>query len=378
VQPLRGLAWAEVDLEALAANVATARRLVGSAELLAVVKADAYGLAAGRVVPYLAGRCGVRWFGVAHATEWLPLAAQGVQGRALVLSDPLPDAVPAVVEHGMTATVSCVETAERLAAEAGRRGATAAIHVSVDTGMGRFGARPGDVGRILDFAARTPSLRVEGLWTHLAEADVPDTGTARDQLRRFAEAGAAARAACPDLRVLHAANSAAIVNLPEAHFDMVRAGLILYGMHAARADHQSLPLRPVLAVRSRLLLCRRIRRGEPVGYGHTFVAPREMPGGIVGIGYAQGYFRSLSGTPAFVLVRGRRAPLVGRISMDYATVDLSGVPGARAGDVVTLLGRDGDDEIFAEDVAAWSGSIAHEVVCSLGGKLPKGDPSTTG
>ena len=319
LQELRGRAtrraWAEIDLGAVRDNVRALRSaLRGTPRLMAVVKADAYGHGA-VAVSRAALAAGAEWLGVATTDEGVELRRAGITSPILLLgSMPAEDAETAVA-HDLSVTVFQPEIAGALSQAASRTGRPAKIHFKVDTGMGRIGVAPSDAAAVLRQVSAYAGIVVEGCFTHFATADEADLGPTRKQLETFLAVlrGVVGRGLPIGLR--HAANSAAFLALPEAHFDIVRAGIAVYGVPPAPHLAGRVPLRRVMRLRARVAHTKRVPAGTPIGYGHTYRAPHETRIVTIPIGYADGYPR-LAGEKREVLLNGRRARIVGRIAMD--------------------------------------------------------------
>jgi alanine racemase len=358
-------ALARVDLAALERNCATLARAAAPATLCAVVKANAYGhgaVPAARAA--LAG--GATWLAVATAEEAAALRACGIDGPLLVMGALSPEEL----DVALAAEADLVAWREGfVAALAGHpRGAGTGVHVKLDTGMGRLGTRDaGEATRVAEAVAAAPGLRLAGAMTHFATAD-DDPGFAREQLARFLPWAERLRAAHGDLLV-HAANSAAALGIPEARLDMVRCGIAVYGMDPFHEDPAAYGLEPVLELTSYVAEVKRCAPGESVGYGRRFVASGPTWLGTVPIGYADGVRRGLT-NDCDVLVAGRRVPLVGTVSMDNITVDLGPDPPPRGSEVV-LLGQQGEERILAEEWARRLGTINYEIACGIGPRVPR-------
>jgi alanine racemase len=336
--------WVEVDLDALRHNVAAIRRRIGNAKLCAVVKADAYGHGLAQVAGTLM-QCGVDAFAVANLTEALVLRQVGGPGwPILLLGSALPFEIEKIVEQNITPTISTLDEARAFSA----LGRPVSVHIEIDTGMGRVGFWHEDAGAAIAQIAALPHLKIEALYTHFPSAD-DNLAETRRELDLFLKV-----AGSNVLR--HAANSAALLNLPESHLDMVRAGLVLYGI---APDFQ-----PVLSFKARVAFVKTVDAGRTISYGQTFVAPRPMQIATIAAGYADGFARHLSNA-APVLIHGRRCAVVGRVTMDQIMVDVTGLDHVACGDEVVFIGRQLDAEITASEVAAWSGTIAWEVLCGI-------------
>jgi alanine racemase len=360
--------WVEIDLDALEHNLAVIRRRIGSGpEILLVVKADAYGHGAVAIAHH-ALRSGVRAFGVGTASEALELRQSGNSARILVLGTVVDAEVDACLRHGVELGLHSTDRARSLERDARRFGAVARVHLNVDTGMGRLGVLPRRAADVLRVVQRSPNLELAGIMTHVVATGTGDPRTA-EQLKRFDRVVAAARTAelIPPGAWIHAANSVAILDGKGRGYDAVRPGIAAFGLIEDPADPAH-PLRPILSWRTQVIFLKDVPRGSRVGYGGTWTAGRRTRIATLPVGYNDGLAWSL-GNKGCVLVRGRRCPLIGRISMDYATVDVTDVPGAKVGDVATLVGRDGDERLTVAELAEKGGTIPYEVTCRIGPRV---------
>jgi alanine racemase len=336
-----------------------------------MVKADAYGLGLGPVVATLRATpaLGGPWaFGVATVREGEALRVHKWPGRILVFSPLRPAELEAAAAAGLTPCLSDVASVQAWAGAAGRRERPLAFHVEVDTGMGRAGL-PWEraeewVGAVIDAAG--DAVRWEGCYTHFHSADEPDLAPTDLQRERFLKAVEAFPSPVARGLVLHSANSAAAMRRGAFDDALARPGIFLYGGGVGGAS----PL-PVASVRARLVLVREVPKGATVGYGATYMAGQRERWGTLAIGYGDGLPRALAASGGSVLIRGRQAPIIGRISMDMTTVDLTGVPDAEVGDVATLLGGDGEQEIALDDLARRVGTISYEILTGLTRRLPR-------
>jgi len=358
------LTWAEIDLDAIAHNVRQLKRHIGErVKLMAVVKANAYGHGAVPVAR-TALESGAERLAVNRVVEGIELRRAGIAAPILVLGYFPPWEAEAVVRHGLIPTVTEREVASALAEAAGRLGKAVPIHIKVDTGMGRFGLLPEEVVDFVQGLADFPNLHLEGLYTHFAAADEADKSYTRrqfgiflDVLKRLEEAGV-------EVPIRHAANSAATLDLPETHLDMVRCGIAIYGLYPSAEVSRSVPLRPAMSLKSRVARLRTLPAGSCISYGCTYITSSPTRVALVPVGYGDGYHRLLSNRGQ-VLIRGRRAPILGRVCMDQLVVDVSDIPGVRLNDEVVIFGRQGEGEISAEEVAAWAETINYEVTTSV-------------
>jgi Alr-MurF fusion protein len=364
-------AWMEVDLGAIAENLERLREIAAPAAVMAVLKADAYGHGAVRVAR-TAVQHGAALLGVAVLSEATALRERGVVAPILVLGYTPAWQAREVVRCRAAVSLFSLDVARALsAAAAALAQPPVAVHIKVDTGMHRLGLAPDEVLPFAREVSRMGGINIEGLFTHFASADEADAAYTRLQLERFQrvldewEAGG-----LPRPRWVHAANSAATLRFPEARFDLVRTGIALYGMDPSAEVRCPAGFRAALSLKTQLAQVKEIEVGEPVSYGRTWVAERNSRIGVLPIGYADG-FRRAPANWGEVLVRGRRAPLVGRVCMDMCVVDVTDVEAARVGDEVVLIGEQGDDRISAEEVATRLGTINYEVVSQILARVPR-------
>ncbi len=362
--PLTRSTRAEIDLGAMARNLAAVRAVAGGSRVFGVVKADAYGHGLVPVSRWLE-RQGIDGLCVALAEEGLSLRACGVTTPILVLSGAYGDAHERVLAAHLTPVIYSATQAEAFARAA--HGQAFGVHLKIDTGMGRLGVSMHELDALLDALRGLPNLRVDGVMTHFSSAD-SDAEVSRDQLARFELAQAALRARGFAPRLIHAANSAGTYCLPEARPNLVRVGLALYGVPPAPG--QGAELAPVMSVRSEILALRELPAGSPVGYDQTYRTARPSRIATVPIGYGDGLLRAASNRGA-MLVGGRRCPIVGRISMDLTTLDVTDLPACAVGDEVIVLGRQGEAQISAEDLAQACDTIAYEVLTNISPRVPR-------
>jgi len=355
---------AEVDLGALAHNMEAIRRAADGVRVLAVVKADAYGHG---VVP-VAGRLaaeGAVGFGVALAEEGIELREAGITAQVLILNGVYGGAHRDVLAARLTPVVYDIDTVA--AFQRAARGRRFGFHLKVDTGMSRLGVPVSALDAFLDALEGFPRARIDGVMTHLASADEDPEFTAL-QLSRFRVALEGIRRRGHEPSLVHAANTAAVLRHPDARFDMVRAGIALYGVMPVPGP--PIGLRPVMSLRSEIIALRDLVPGDTVGYGRTFATGRACRLATVPVGYGDGLMRSVSNRGA-VLVRGRRCPVVGRVSMDLTAVDVTEVPEVAVADEVVLLGEQGQERIDADEVARAAGTIAYEVLTNVSRRVPR-------
>lgn len=363
--------WAEVDLDALTRNMQAMReRLPEQVKMAGVVKTDGYGHGAVPVAREISPF--VELYCVASAEEALNLKLHGVSKPILVLSPVPGDDYDALVRADVRATVFTEEEAEAVSCAAVRAGKEARIHLAVDTGMNRIGMQPTKESAVTaERIAAMPGIRIEGVFTHLYRADEADLSVSQEQVKRFQAflSLLAARGIRPEIR--HVANSAGIMEQLGTGFDMVRAGITMYGVYPSEeVRREMLPLCPVLSWKSCVTYVKQIEKGAEVSYGGTFRAPETMRVATVAVGYGDGYPRMLSGSGE-ILIAGRRAKILGRICMDQLMADVSGIPEAVAGSEVTLLGQDGAEEISIEELSARSARFPYEFLCDIGRRVPR-------
>lgn len=363
--------WAEVDLGAIRHNAATLLDRARPAALCAVLKAWGYGHGPLRTAEAaIAG--GATWLAVALVEEGADLRARQVTEPVLVLSEPPLEAMPEVVAQGLTPTLythAGIEAAAKAVAAAAQP--PLPVHLKVDTGMHRVGAAPADIAALVDAVVARPELRLEGLWTHLAVADELDNPYTRQQLDRFEQVRARLRARGIEPPVVHAANSAGTIDHPEARYDLVRCGIALYGLAPSAALEGCVDLRPAMALKARVSYVKELPAGEALSYGLRYRLTRPSVVATVPIGYADGVPRRLGQTGGEVLIGGRRRPIAGSVTMDQITVDCGDDHTVSAGDEVVLIGQQGDARIGAEEWAARLDTIAYEVVCGIGRRVPR-------
>jgi len=361
---------AEIDLGALRANYRALSAYTNGASIMAVVKADAYGHGAVEVARTLC-REGCADFGVATVEEARELRAAGVGERIYLLAGYFADQAAEIVALDLIAPIfdlSLIEPLAHAALAQGRSGF--AVHLEIDTGSTRLGILPADLAEAAERLRRASSLTLEGASTLLANAGDPASSITDRQLAVFRDALATLRAAGFKLPVRHVANSAAMVLRADAHFTLMRPGLAMYGLPPVQAVRDHVELRPVMTLKTRVLQIKRVPAGSGVSYGHTFVTPRESVIGVLAVGYADGYRRGLQ-HGGEVLVRGRRAPIVGAVCMDLTMVDLTDVPDADIGDEVILWGGAGEAMISVNDIARLTQTISYEMLCTVGRRVPR-------
>lgn len=380
--------WAEIRLSALRHNMRSIRRRLrdetasgtkqGSApKILAVVKANAYGHGAVPVARELA-KAGADWFGVTCSAEGIELREGGIRKPILLLTGFWPGEEKHLMKHRLTPTVIRSEqliALNKAAAELRKDRVT--FHLKIQTGMNRLGMDPAELPRMARLLANCPHLRLEGIFTHFASSEVFSNTKTEQQQKVFERALEQLRAMGVVAPLVHMANSAAVASRPPSWATMIRPGLVLYGYHqsydpprwTAQAD-KKMPLRPALALRARLISVREVPKGQAVGYNGRWVASRTSRIAVISAGYADGLPRSLTNRGR-VIIRGRLTPLVGTISMDLITADVTDVPNVRLGDVATIYGADGNSSQYVSDVAEQIGTVTSELCCAIGQRVPR-------
>lgn len=368
--------WIELDRAALLHNVRTLRGLSNGALFMAVVKGNAYGHGMVEVATAIEGE--VDWFGVNSLDEALHLRAAGLERPVLILGGTLPERLPEVVGGGFRQAVYDIPTARLLAEMAEAQGVQTPLHLKVETGTNRLGARTEPLRELAAFVRSRPSLILEGVYTHFANVeDTIDGSYAEHQLTRYDEAVAAVEADGGPVPLKHAAASAATILYPRTYMNMVRVGVGLYGLWpspetrtGAAATQRPVDLQPVLSWKARIVHLNDVPFGEPVGYGCTYIATRPRRIAVLPAGYYEGVDRGLS-NKGRALVGGRTVPVVGRVAMNMCMVDVTDVPGVAVGDEAVLIGRQGERAITADDIAAQLDTINYEVVTRLSAALPR-------
>jgi len=367
--------WAQIHLERLTQNLEHIRSLLPQGtEIMAVVKANAYGHGDDMIASELQ-REGIRWFCVSNIDEAISLRKSAITGEILILGMTPPELADVLVEYRLIQTVYSLEYAEQLSVELSQKGLTLECHFKIDTGMGRIGFVHHDnydaLGELLT-ASRLPGLDPTGIFTHYAVADeVSEDSVAytEKQLAAFRDILAKLKENGLHMKTVHTRNSGAIELVKNEDYGFVRAGIILYGLTPSTEVIDS-EIRPVMELKTVISMVKSIGAGNSISYGRKFMTDREMTIATVPVGYADGFFRSLSGHAEF-LVRGKRARVIGTVCMDQLMLDVSHIPDVKMGDEVTIFGTDGDETIGAAELAQMAGTIGYETICAVGRRVPR-------
>lgn len=366
-------AYAEINLDNIKSNVINIQRRIGEkTRILAIIKADGYGHGSIPIARFLSKEKLVFGFGVSTVREAVVLRKAGIEEPILILGYVFPADFETVIDYSITTTVFQYDTAKLLSDVAVHKGKTADVHIKIDTGMGRIGFDTSvesveEINRI----SKLPNIRIEGIFTHFACADHKDKTSANTQKHRFYGVLDALGQQGIDIPVKHMCNSAGVVEFDGEFLDLVRAGIIIYGLYPSEAvNKENVKLLPAMSIRSRVVYVKTLRKGQTVSYGSDYVAENDVKIATISIGYADGFYRSLSGIGE-VLIRGKRAKIVGRVCMDQMMVDVSDIPDVKQGDIVTVFGKDGDEEITFEETADKAGTINYEFICGFARRVPR-------
>ena len=357
-----------IDLDIIAANFRSIQEKAG-VPVMAIIKADAYGHGAIQIAKHLEGQCA--FFGVSSMLEALELRNAGLTSPILILGQTPVKAFPRAIREGIRPAIFRYEDAVALSEAAVKLGMDAPFHIAVDTGMSRLGFQATEEDAdICSRIAQLPGIIPEGLFSHFATADCEDLSKSRAQAQRFDEFDRMLRLRGVEVKLRHLDNSAGLMNF-EHHYEMVRSGIVTYGMYPSReVDPSLLCIRPALTWSSRVTQVKCLEAGREISYGGTYVTDRPTQVATVPVGYADGYRRSLSGK-FHVLIRGQKAPILGRICMDQLMVDVTGIPDVQTNDRVVLIGKDGDETITMEQIADCADSFNYEFVCGISRRVPK-------
>ena len=364
---------AEISLRAIGENLeAIHRHQEPGAKVLAVLKADGYGHGAIPIAEMIEPLDYVWGYAVATAQEALELRQAGLQKPILILGYTFPEDDAMLVREDIRPTIFQYETARRFSKEAGRQNKILHIHLALDTGMGRIGFPVCEESvEEIQKIQKLENLRIEGIFTHFARADETDRSPAMEQLDRYERFEKWLKDAGVSIPIHHCSNSAGIMRMPEAHKDMTRAGIILYGIYPSdQVEKERLSLVPAMGWKASVSYVKEVPKGTAISYGGTYVTRERTKVATIPVGYADGYPRSLS-NKGWVLIHGQKAPLLGRVCMDQFMVDVTKIPNVKQGDEVTLMGRDGEEVLSVDTLAELSGRFPYEFVCDVGKRVPR-------
>ena len=355
-----------INLNAIASNVAAVRSIIGpQRDLMAVVKADAYGHGAVNV-SRTALQSGATCLGVALPEEGASLRSGGIEASVLVLGVIHPKEAPKVVQSRLEQTLCTLELAEALNQAAEASSGKISVHIKVDTGMGRIGLAPRDTPAFVRKISRHKNLHLKGIFSHLPCADHADKTFTRKQIEQFSDLVREIAASGIKIPQKHLANSAGILDFPESYFDLVRPGIMMYGLYPSPHMHRSVALKPAMTLKTQITYLKRVSAGTPISYGHTFCCKKSMHIATLPIGYADGYSRGLSNR-GYAMIRNEHAPLIGRVCMDMCMFDVTDIKNVQPGDEAVLFG----EKPTVDELADQLDTINYEIVCSIGKRVPK-------
>ncbi|MBU3142545.1 alanine racemase [Clostridium sp. CF012] len=363
--------WAEVDLDKLAYNMREIRRVARSASIIAVVKADAYGHGAIDVAPVLLQN-GANRLAVAVISEAVELRRSGIECPIMILGFTPPNLIDNLLKYNIEQAVYSYEFAKELSKMAKNKNKIARIHIVVDTGMGRLGYLPNDdsVEEVYNIS-KLPNIIVEGMFCHFSSADEKDKAYTYSQVNKYNYFYEKLKEKKVNIYMRHMANSAAIIDLPETHYEAVRPGIILYGYYPSEeVNKENINLKPVMTLKTNVVHIKTMPPGEYVSYGRKFKTERESIIATLPVGYADGYTRLLY-QKGKVIIKGSFAPVIGRICMDQCMIDVTDIPGVKIGDEVILMGEDEKNKFTADTIAELIGTINYEIVCMVGKRVPR-------
>ena len=365
--------YAKIDLDAIAYNMEQMKQNIRpETKVMAVIKADGYGHGAVQIAEMMERWNYIWGFAVATLDEAVVLRTEGIQKPILVLGCVFPDQYMEMLKHEIRMNIYTEEMAESISRMAAREGKTAYMHIKLDTGMSRLGFGINEQSaETIKRISKMPNVNMEGIFTHFTKADEKDKSFTKKQIQEFVWMTERLKEKNVRFTYEHCSNSAGIIDVPEANFDIVRAGISTYGLYPSEeVDKTNVKLKPALALKSHVAFVKEIESGTPVSYGGTFVAKEKMKIATIPVGYADGYPRSLS-NKGYVLIRGKKAPILGRVCMDQFMVDVTQIEGVRFGDKVTMIGKDGNEILPVEVLSELSGRFNYEFVCDLGKRIPR-------
>ena len=357
--------YAEISLNAIKHNIEDIRKLLKpDVKFMAVVKANAYGHGS-VAVARAAIEAGAHYLAVANLREAIELREAGVMSPILILTESPTSVVDEIIQYDLTQTIYSIVEAQALSSEAQKRNKTARVHIKIDTGMGRVGVQPSEAVAFITKVASMSGIELEGIFTHFAKAEEDKDKFTHEQFTRFGQVADKIN----HIQIKHAANSAAVLYHPQTHLDMVRVGLMLYGLYPQGSSRRLISLKPALSFKSRITYLKRVPAGTPLSYGSTYVTASETTIATVPVGYADGFSRRLS-NKGQVIIRGRRFPVVGRVTMDLCLVNV-GESRVEVGDEVVMIGEQNGQIISADEIARLEETISYEIVCGIGKRVPR-------
>lgn len=362
--------WAEIDLGAFKHNFKEIKRkLKKGTSLLPVVKADGYGHGMEEIARASLS-CGAKLLGVANIEEGIFLRKKGITAPILILGSVYPlSNFTHILRYNLTPAICSLQASQELSKIAQRRKKKVKVHIKVDTGMGRIGVSAENAASLVKKVIQLPGIIIEGIFTHLAAAD-SDYEFTMEQIRKFQSVIDELKRDNINIKYKHAANSTAILRYSDAHFNLARPGISLYGLAPFAGAEREIDLKQVMQLKTKIVFIKRVKKGTSVSYGRTWRAKRDSIIGTLPIGYADGYNRLLSNRGE-VLIRGKRIPIVGRVCMDMCMVDITSLPDVKVGEEVVLIGSQGEEKITADEIAKLIGTISYEVVCGISKRVPR-------
>ena len=362
-------AYLEVDLDAIAFNVRNIKKRLGkSVDLMAIVKADGYGHGA-YPVSRVVLKNGADSLGVAILEEGVELREKGVKAPIVNLYPEPHQRAKRIVEYDLEQVVTDLKLVKNLSQEAEKQNKSCNVYIEIDTGLGRYGVLPEDTKELAKKIKTLPNIHLKGILSQFSTADARKKDFAYKQLRVFKNTLDQLQAFSNNIPIKSIANSGAVLDIPASYFNHVRVGHLLYGLYPSSETSESIQVKPVMNLRSRVLFIKEVKKGTPISYGKTYIAKRKTKIATIPLGYADGYSRLLS-NKGEVLIRGKRAKVVGRVCMDAFMVDVSHIPEVKVGDEVAVMGKQGKDEITAHDLGRWTNTFAYEIMTRMGKRLP--------
>jgi alanine racemase len=366
---LQKITWIEVDLNAIAHNLKAVKRKVGSeTEILAIVKADAYGHGAVKISQVLVEN-GVDMLGVAFPEEGIELRRNNINIPILILNPVLSEQIEDILKYSLGATVCNLDIARELSEAAKRHCCDIRVHVEIDTGMGGAGVLPDKALSFIKELQLIENLEIEGVFTHFNSSEEKDKSFSHEQNKIFKAAVKELEDEKIKIPLIHAANSAAILDLPDSYFNMVRPGLILYGIFPSNHVSKNIDIKPALSLKTRIINLKRLDPGSTIGYGRTFEILKQTTAATIPVGYKDGFSRCFSNLGE-ALINGKRSSIIGRVCMDRCFIDVSNHPDVEIGSEVVLYGNQNNETISIESAAELIGTIPYEIVCNIGTKVP--------